>query len=29
MSHFRQAVLFEWGRVRVGDVERNVRPGAD
>ncbi len=29
MSHFRQAVLFEWGRVRVGEVERNVRPGAD
>lgn len=29
MSHFRQAVLFEWGRVRVGDIERNVRPGAD
>ena len=29
LSHFRQAVHFEWGRVRVGEVERNVRPGAD
>ncbi len=29
MSHFRQPVLFEWGRVRSGDVERNVRPGAE
>lgn len=29
MSHFRQPVLFEWGRVRVADVERNLRPSAD
>lgn len=29
LSHYRQPVFFEWGRVRVGDVERNVRPGAD
>jgi formylglycine-generating enzyme len=29
MSHFRQPVLFEWGKLRVGEVERNVRPGAD
>jgi sulfatase modifying factor 1 len=29
MSHFRQAVLYEWGTVRLGDLERNVRPGAD
>lgn len=27
MSNFRQPVLFEWGKVRVGDVERRVRPG--
>jgi hypothetical protein len=26
MSHFRQAAVFEWGRVRLGEVERNVRP---
>jgi hypothetical protein len=26
-SNFRQPVLFEWGKVRVGDMERRVRPG--
>jgi hypothetical protein len=25
MSHFRQAAIFEWGSVRLGDIERNIR----
>jgi sulfatase modifying factor 1 len=28
-SHIRQAVLFEWGRLRLGDVERKFVPGVD
>jgi sulfatase-modifying factor enzyme 1 len=27
MSSFRQSVVFEWGRLRVGDVERKLGPG--
>jgi hypothetical protein len=27
MSSFRQGVVFEWGRVRLGDVERKLGPG--
>jgi formylglycine-generating enzyme required for sulfatase activity len=28
MSNFRQAVWFEWGRVRIGDIERKLQPRA-
>jgi hypothetical protein len=28
-SHIRQPVLFEWGRVRVGDMQRKFVPGSD
>jgi formylglycine-generating enzyme len=28
-SHIRQAVLFEWGRLRLGEVQRKFVPGSD
>lgn len=29
VSFFRQPVLYEWGSVRVAEIERNTRSGAD
>jgi formylglycine-generating enzyme len=28
-SHLRQAVLFEWGRLRLGEMQRKFVPGVD